>query len=56
MGRKETSRCGRVVFSKGEHNNASALSRKSLKKADSPSGDQEFESPHLRHSFKIVPF
>lgn len=48
MYRKGTSRCGRVVFSKWEQNNASALSESGQKIADSPSGDQEFESPHLR--------
>ncbi len=32
-------------FAKEEHNNASAL------RADSPSGDQEFESPHPRLTF-----
>jgi hypothetical protein len=53
--------CGRVVFFfllKEGHNNASAL------RADSPSGDQEFESPHPRfillcrpplfHSMKMI--
>jgi hypothetical protein len=38
-----------------EHNNASALSLSvSGRSADSPSGDQEFKSPHPRHSYALL--